>query len=148
MSLSNIIDRLYEINRDIEGVETAFRRPPMALDTATLPAMMVVLDRWDVGNAPSYARRVVHHLLLRVYGDPIGQEQDVAERQSRLEPFLERILNAYDAAVKLNSHADILAGWQRISGVTLRVLPYAGTSYTVLEFALEIHEETTVTVDD
>lgn len=147
MSLTNIIDRLYEINRDITGIETAFRRPPMALDTAELPAIMVVLDNWTVGHRPSDARQTVHHLLLRVYGTPTGQQQDVAARQEELEPFLERVLNAYDATVKLNGLSDMLAGWQGITAVRWRILPYAGTEYPALEFSLDIHEETIVTVD-
>jgi len=147
MSLTNIIDRLYEINRDITGVRRAFRRPPMKLDTAELPALMVVLADWEVRNRPAYARRVVHRFSLRLYGSPVGQDEDLAARQAELEPFFERILNAYDAAVMLNDLDDVLAGWQGIPAVSWRIMPYAGIDYPVLDFTLEVREETNVTVD-
>jgi hypothetical protein len=108
---------------------------------------MVVLDSWDVRDMPAYARRVDHHLLVRVYGDSSGQDADIAARQQELEPFLERVLNAYDAAVKLDSLDDVLAGYQAIRSVRFRVLPYAGVDHAVLEFAMDIREETNVTVD-
>lgn len=144
MSLSNIIDRLYEINADIEGINRAFRRPPMRLDAAEIPAIMVILDRWDVSDMPAYARRTDHHLLLRVYGDSAGQDADIAARQQELEPFLERVLNAYDKAIKLNSLEDVLAGYQNITAVRFRVLPYAGVNHAALEFDLFVREETVV----
>ena len=144
MSLTIILETLQEINEGITGVTRAFTRPPETIETAHLPAIAVVLGTWGINEAPAMQdrRRVDHHLKLRVYGNPIGQELNHAARQADLEPFFERVLDAYDAAILLNEK-DGSRYESKITGVRYGV----ATGYDILEFDLDIVEKYDVTFD-
>lgn len=144
MSLTAIVDQLLTINEKIVGVRRAFARPPQTLSDADIPAIAVLWRNTDVLASDPYmeGRKLHHHFALRLYGPGLGQDTGHASRQERIEPFFERILDAYDAALLLNE-LDASRYESLITAVRYTTIG----QYQVMEFELTVKEKYAVTVD-
>jgi len=140
MSLSSVLAAMQTINSNVTGVAQAFTRPPQVIDTADIPSLITYWQSSAITN-PNYTQReVTHTIMIRLVGEPLGQNIDHAARQERLEPFFERVLDAYDGAVQLGS----LSGVHR-SEIINAVANWAG-EYATIEFTFQITEKYNVTV--
>ena len=147
MDLGNLFERLRVINAGISGVEMAYKRPPMVIDTAQLPAAMVDW-RNPMATYSTYAasgRKTIWHLQIEIWGDPTGLNTGLAQLQEDLEAFPERVFDAYEAAVKL----DELTGVQYADLGAVRFVwrTYGGEArYPVFEFDLDVTEKVAITL--
>jgi len=144
VTLALIVQRLEDILETVEGVTRAFGRPPQALNTGDLPALVVRWLRSDINESEPYqtGRRLDHHFVVRIYGAPGGQDVDAATRQERLEPYLERVLDRLSAAVLLDG---LDSTRYNLSDTMSARLTEIG-DYPVIEIELTVTEKYVITV--
>jgi len=145
MSLQAITERMKTLNGEVDGIRTAVEDPPDSLDTARLPLVYTLVSEGDLDYQANDLARTDHHLLIQVWGEPIGQDQSTAKRIDALKPLVARFRDKYAAHLRLDSLSDVDHAYLTL--YRLGVRDYAGVPHAMLEFEITVVEKEVVTVD-
>lgn len=145
MSLETITARLKVINEAIGGVKRSFESPPNSIDTAYLPCMLVAVRDGDIRDQANGLARLDHRLSVQVWGRPIGQDTSAAALIDELKPFVKRVRDAYNLAIRLNDLSGIDHSMISAYRFDFRSYSKADTQHAVLEFDLTVTEKEAIT---
>ncbi len=140
--MSDIRQRLTEIQSNIVGVKRAYAWAPQSLADSDLPAFCTFAGPATVSQTSETFVEETRTWLMRLYVKPVLQGID-GEAEKAVEPFLEKVRNAFLSHPLLgNGTKDSAlpfvekAIWLGDSGI--QVLSHAGQSYLGIEFRLSI----------
>jgi hypothetical protein len=145
MSLETITERLATINAAITGVTYAPENPPNALTTAHLPAVLVAVRDGDIRDQANGLARLDHRLSIQVWGEPIGQGTSAAANIDALKPFVKRVRDAYNVAIRLDDLANISHSALTAYRFAVRTYSDPQVEHAVLEFDLTVTEKESIT---
>lgn len=136
MSIQAIITQLAVLQEEIIGVRKAFAETPDSLNV--FPCFVNFPSSGDIDRAPS--QRKLHHTIkmqLRV------TRADLPSAENKVRPFLDLVLDKFDANINLNGVADRSA----ITHYDYGELPWGGRTYLGISFDIEVWEETPKTFE-
>ncbi len=142
MELSTIKDKIEAINGAVTGITKSLDSPPDDLPTAWIPCIFPMLRNFETSYAANGLGRFDLHFVLQLWGDAIGQNMDVRTRLAKLDPFPERLRDAYAAHIKLDSTVDQCA----LTGGRFAVMAYGQIEHAMIEFDLDVVVKDAVTV--
>lgn len=139
MSLQNIFTKLQTLHTTVTGITRAYTYPPNSINTGDAPCIWAVPDTGEYSLYSQNGRRIDHHVIVRIYGTPIGQGADPEARLLELTPFVERISNLYLANQSLES-TDYVVSIDADS-YQFVVAAYGKTNWAALEFRVTVTEK-------
>lgn len=143
MTFTAVKDAIETVNKTVSGLKTVHRDPPENIESAQVPLMTALMRDVDpISYNAAEQCRMEYHFALQIWGDAIGQGKDYRARMAKLEPFMERVRDAYAAHITLNrecDHCELTAG-------RITVAPYAEIPHVVLEFDLTVVLKEAVTI--
>ncbi len=142
VTLSQIRQRLVQIQRQIPGVRRAFDYVPLALPDSDLPAFCNFVGPASFTQTGDVVGEETRIWIMRLYVRPVLQGID-GETEKSVDQFLTGVRNTFlsHPAFGLGSLASLLpevkrAVWQGDNGI--QVLDFAGQSYLGVEFRLAV----------
>ena len=130
MSVQTIIAQLAVLQAEITGIRQAFAETPDKLNA--FPCFVNFPSEGDIDRAPS--QRKVKHIIkmqLRV------TRADLPSAENKVRPFLDLVLDKFDANISLNGTAHRSA----ITHYDYGELPWGGRTYLGISFDIEVWEE-------
>lgn len=140
--MSDVRQRLAEIQSGIVGVRRAYVWAPQSLADTDLPAFCTFAGPATVNSTSETFVEETRTWLMRLYIKPVLQGID-GEAEKAVEPFLERVRDAFLSHPLLGKNIrDSVLPWIRktawLGDSGIQVLSYAGQNYLGSEFRLNV----------
>jgi hypothetical protein len=139
---SGVISALQTLNAAITGIASAPTAMPGALNTASLPIVLVFPQQGEWLFEAVGMGTLKRTYAVRVYVEPVGQGQGVDEAFQACLSLLDRFGDKYQATISLTVSGDTTCYVSNItdSGIDGRLL-FAGIEYHGFEFKIQVTEK-------
>jgi RNA recognition motif-containing protein len=134
MSIQNIITQIATLQAEITGIKRAFDETPDSLNE--FPCFVNFPSSGDIERIPG--QRKTKHIIkmqLRVI------RADLPSAENKVRPFLDSVLDKFDANITLNGAVSRSA----IIHYDYGSLPWGGREYLGISFDIEVWETETLT---
>lgn len=131
MSLDAIMTEISKIEADIEGVKVVNDKAPATMNAFPQFVNFPAGSPKPIDRRPS-ARWITHSVIMELH----VTDQVHPDAEALLRPFLERVLDAFDAKLTLNGSASN----SQITNYKYGILTYNGQPHLGISFTLEATE--------